>query len=594
MGFVKVALEFLASTDLFGAVDSAGLEEVARSLEAVRLSGGARLFKEGDEADCLYLVVSGRLRAYVSRDEKGEVAVGEAGRGEVVGEIALLTNTPRSATVRAIRDTELLRLSRAGFDNLVEKHPRTMMPLARRIVLRDQQALRGARRFEAPSTIAVVPLVGGIDAAAFAEKLGASLGVHGEVLLLDEDACHGKPASWLNEQESKGRFVVYAAGLGLTPWTQTCLRQADRVLLLVPGDRAPARGEDAGLGELLSGTHGRVELVLMHDERKTRYLGSGAWTALRPNDRRHHIVPSLPEDFARFARVLTGKATGLVLGGGGARGFAHIGVLRALEEEGIVPDMIGGTSMGSFISAQYALGMNWKEMRDFNERFWNVVKPFSDYTIPMLGLVRGLKYERVARELFGDGRIEDLWIDYFCVASSLTRAEIFVPNSGPLLRWVGASMAVPGIVPPLFDGGELFVDGGVLDNVPVDVMRQRCDGAVIAVDVTPRVDLATDPALGSPSPWDLLWAKLNPFGKKIETPSMLSILGRVSALSCVRMVETMKRDASLYLHPPIESYSMLDFKRIDPIIELGYAYAKPRVAEWKRLSAAPIPAGGKS
>ena len=139
MGSVKVALEFLASTDLFGEVDSAGLEEVARSLEAVRLSGGQRLFKEGDEADCLYLVVSGRLRAYVSRDG-GEAPVGEAGRGEVVGEIALLTHTPRSATVRAIRDTELLRLSRAGFDALVEKHPRTMMPLARRIVLRDRRA----------------------------------------------------------------------------------------------------------------------------------------------------------------------------------------------------------------------------------------------------------------------------------------------------------------------------------------------------------------------------------------------------------------------------------------------------------------------
>jgi predicted acylesterase/phospholipase RssA/CRP-like cAMP-binding protein len=587
---MKVSREFLASTELFGAVEASALDEVVRELEAVRLAGGDVLFKEGDEADYLYLVVTGRLRASLTREGNSERAVGEAARGEVVGEIALLTDSPRSATVRAIRDTELLRLSRAGFDSLVEKHPRTMMPLLRRIVLRDKEALRGKTRFEAPSTIAVVPRTADVPVQAFADRLEAALRGAGATLRLEEEGGRGLSAAWFNEQEAKHEFLLYVAGAAASAWTDMCLRQADRVLLVVPGDRAPAAAEVARLGAMLARTHGRIELVLVHAVKSRQYLGAGRWTSLRSADRRHHVVLDLPEDFSRLVRILTGTAIGLVLGGGGARGFAHIGVLRALEEEGVVPDMIGGTSMGSFISAQYALGLGWREMREFNARFWNQVKPYSDYTIPMLALVRGLRYERVARELFGDTRIEDLWIDYFCVVSSLTRAEIMVPSAGPLLRWIGASMAVPGIVPPLFDKGELFVDGGVLDNVPVDVMRGRCDGPVIAVDVTPRVDLATDPDRSTPpSPWDMLWNKLNASAVPIEAPSMLSILGRVTALSCVRMVETMKRDASLYLHPPIEKYGMLDFKRIDPIIEIGYNYAKPRVAEWKR-GRPPVPA----
>ncbi|MBI5247432.1 MAG: patatin-like phospholipase family protein [Elusimicrobia bacterium] len=579
---MKVPLEFLASTELFRAVDASALTEVIRELEAVRLAGGDVLFREGDEADYLYLVVTGRLRASISREGKSPRTVGEAGRGEVVGEIALLTNTPRSATVRAIRDAELLRLSRAGFDSLVEKHPRTMMPLLRRIVLRDQEALRGKRRFEVPKTIAVVPATTDVSAGAFADRLEKALNKSGPTLRLDEETGKGRTSTWFNEEEAKNDFLLYVAGTGPSAWTDMCLRQADIVLLVVPGDRAPDANEALRVRELSKRTHGRVEVVLVHGTKSLRYPGSGLWTGLRPADRRHHVVLELAGDFERLVRILTGKALGLVLGGGGARGFAHIGVLRALEEEGVVPDMIGGTSMGSFISAQYALGLGWQEMRDFNARFWNEVKPYSDYTSPMLALVRGRRYESVARELFGDTRIEDLWIDYFCVASSLTRAEIHVPSEGSLLRWVGASMSVPGILPPLFDGGELYVDGGVLDNVPVDVMRGRCDGPVIAVDVTPRVDLATDPACTErPSPWDLLWSRVNPYAAKIDSPSMFSILGRTTALSCVRMVETMKRDASLYLHPPIEKYGMLDFKRIDPIMDIGYQYAKSRIAEWK-------------
>src|SRR5205085_1247357 len=158
------------------------------------------------------------------------------------------------------------------------------------------------------------------------------------------------------------------------------------------------------------------------------------------------------------------------------RGFAHIGVLRALDEAGIPVDAIGGTSMGAFVGAQRAWGMDWRAMRDFNARCWNELKPLNDYTLPMVSLLAGTSFLREMKRFFGDARIEDLPLDYFCVSSNLTRGEAVTHARGRLWFWMCASMCIPGVAPPLVDEGSLYVDGGVLDNVPLDAMRARHQG----------------------------------------------------------------------------------------------------------------------
>ncbi len=589
--------DFLASTELFGGLGAADLDDVERELSVVRRSGGELLFREGEPADCLYVVRSGRLRALMKQEDGSERVVGEIGRGEVVGELALLTGGSRSASVLAVRDSELLRFSEAGFERLLKAQPQAAMSLAKKIVARSQQAMRASGKRRVPATIAIVPASKDLELPHFVADLEAALEAHGTTLRLDsasmEAALGGGTAAttwaqagrsriveWLNEQETTHRFVVYVADPGASVWTDYALRQADHVIVVGAAERPP----EPGVTDLAK-AHGFKELVLVHSERRLDFTGTSRWLAAFAVSRHHHILRGAKADIQRVVRFITGRAVALVLGGGGARGFAHIGVVRALEEAGIPIDIVGGTSMGSFIGAQVALGLDSKMMRESSDRFWNKNKPFNDYTIPWISIVRNKRYLKAARELFGDVNIEDLWLNYFAVASDLTRATISAPREGSLLKWVGASMAIPGIVAPVFERGDLFVDGGVLDNVPIDVMLGRCEGVVIAVDVSPREDLAVDPELtGSPRGWKILWSRFSPWAdKRIKIPTLFDILSRVTSLSSVQTMETVKKSVDLYMHPPTEGYGILEFDGIDEIIELGYRHAQDNMAQLRSL-----------
>ena len=194
-----------------------------------------------------------------------------------------------------------------------------------------------------------------------------------------------------------------------------------------------------------------------------------------------------------------------MLGGGGARGFAHLGALRAFQEARIPIDIVGGTSMGAIVGAQYAMGYTLDHMIELNRRCFVHTNPISDYTIPLVSLIAGDRMSRTLKKMFGDARIEDQWLPYFCVATNLSRATIAVHQQGSLAFAVGTSIAVPGLAPPLIQNGDFLVDGGLLENVPVGVMRRVSQGRVFTVDVSKRVEFTTTrKPYGSLSGWRVL------------------------------------------------------------------------------------------
>jgi len=206
----------------------------------------------------------------------------------------------------------------------------------------------------------------------------------------------------------------------------------------------------------------------------------------------HHLRDGHPEDMARLARMVTGTGYGLVLGGGGPRGFAHLGVLRALEEAGVPIDVVGGTSIGALMGAISALGM------DDAERVARAVTAFTrsgrlvSPTLPLVALSSGRRVDRLLAEHLGPAMIEDLPQRFFCVSANLTTAEEVIHERGPLWPAVRASLSLPGIFPPVYADGHLLIDGGALDNVPVEVMRARVgNGCVIAVDLSPEMEPMT-------------------------------------------------------------------------------------------------------
>jgi predicted acylesterase/phospholipase RssA len=319
-------------------------------------------------------------------------------------------------------------------------------------------------------------------------------------------------------------------------------------------------------------------------------VGTESWLAERAVESCIHVRRSREADIARLGRILTGRAIAVVLSGGGAKGFAHLGVLRALGERGIPVDMIGGTSMGSVIAAGYAMSIQPRELTALSKRLFATHKPFREYTLPLVSLFRGRRLDRMLREQTGETRIEDLWIGYFCVSTDLTAAEPHIHTSGCLFTAVRSSIAIPGILPPVVEGDRLLVDGGVVNNLPADAMRQLCRGKLIAVDVAPKRDVELGPGFSEyPSPWQVLWNRLWPFGGRRRIQAIPQIMARTTMLSSIHRVNAVKTGADYYLRPPVEQFGMLEFDAIDRIVESGYRYALESTEGWGSLGTGPTP-----
>jgi predicted acylesterase/phospholipase RssA/CRP-like cAMP-binding protein len=572
----------LTASTLFRGISQTELLAIAGEVEVVRADAGSTIMRQDEPGDCLFVVTAGRLRA-LRRDTNGENrAVGEIGRGETVGEMAVLTGEPRSATVVAVRDSDLLRLSKTSFDRLAERHSQTALQMARLIARRLQEAIQTRRRAAIPATIAIVGTRGSHGRSEFARRLTKALITFGTAFHADSDKLPGKSAmhQWINTLESEHTFVVYECDAQRTPWSDRCVRQADRILIVGEADGDPAPTDV----ELESIRHdgARAELVLLHGVDSPR--DTARWLASRKVASHHHVRFDNDGDIQRIARILTGRTVGLVLSGGGARGFSQIGIIRAMQERNIPIDAIGGTSIGSVIGGLFALGRTPEQVADLCRRTFVDMKmlvPQSDYTLPLVSIMSGRRSVDGIKFLFGDTHIEDLWLRYFCVSNNLTRAEVVVHERGPMARWVRASCSVPGVTPPMFDNGDLLVDGGVLNNLPADVMRSACDGVVAAIDVCERVDLRTDaPYVEELSGWKLLLKRLIPGQTRHRIPGFVSILSRTAMLASAYNQEVVKRNVDLYVHPPVDRFSGFAWRDIDAIVDIGYRHGGAAIDQW--------------
>jgi predicted acylesterase/phospholipase RssA len=276
------------------------------------------------------------------------------------------------------------------------------------------------------------------------------------------------------------------------------------------------------------------------------------------------------------------KTFALALGGGGARGLAHLGVIRALEEAGVPIDVVGGTSMGAVMGALLALGMDDAErvqrVTSMARNGRRLLRP----TLPLVALSSGRNVDRMLAEHLGSAPIEDLPLRFFCVSANLNRAEHVIHDRGPLWPAVRASLALPGIYPPVYAAGELLIDGGALDSLPVGVMRERMgSGPIVAVDVSPEVEpLTAAPFETTLSGWRVLAHRLHPFAPPRPLPTVVDILSRSTGLSQVRHRRS-ALDADhidLLLRPPVAGISTLDFRGGIALIEVAYRHAAQALA----------------
>ncbi|MGH7873218.1 MAG: cyclic nucleotide-binding and patatin-like phospholipase domain-containing protein [Candidatus Binatia bacterium] len=575
----------LSSASFFQNLDSTALNDLLPELDWINLAGGETLFRTGDLGDAMYVVIAGRLRILTTRYNGTEEIIREIAPGESVGELALLTGNPRSATVRAIRDTVLARFSRDAFDKVVQRHPQTFSRLTAQIAGRQSRGSDDRESRRNIRTLAILPVDCRTATQAFIRNLipvlrpmGPTVHLRSESYRVEDDQI----TSQLSEMETDHRFLIYEADAEVSAWTKRCMRQADLILVVASADSAP---DNARLQLLKNYCASResiaaIELVLLHPGKFDSSVQVDRWRQTIHPHRHHHVVLEGPRDLEKLARRLTGAAVGLALSGGGARGFAHIGVIRALQETRIPIDVIGGTSMGAVIAAQYALGWDWQTMARVNCDEWPRCEPQKNYTLPLIALNSGRRMDQMLQRIFGVAAIQNLRSDFFCVATNLTRAKAHIYQEGLLWKAVRASISMPGIGPPAIENGEIFVDGGLVNNLPVDVMKKLCPGVILAVDVSEQLEFKSMLKESySVSGWRVLWQSLNPFSQRPDIPNILNILYRTTSVGSIRLLETARAEADFCFSPPVQQFNVFDWDKADKIIDIGYNYTLQEIAK---------------
>ncbi len=578
--------EFLRNVPVFAELPREMLERVASLAAEVTLRRGEWLFREGEPADAVFLVRVGQLEVVRGGVETEAAdtyeAINTLTRGAVLGELALLSSSTRSASVRALRDTALLRIDKPDFDALLNAEPELALSLTRVLSsqLQASRAIPVARRAR-PVTIALRAAGPGAPLLDIADELSRSLCAWGKVAVLhprpddESSVAVGSPADaaarygpLVESCELEHDQVIMVCGASAVPtdWDEFCISHADRVLVVVSGpvdaDANDGSGGDDAWATGLRGadlvgfgiTEGAGEL-----QRWTELLHPASIHVLRTG-------PRMRGDVQRMSRCLAGRALGVVLSGGGARAFAHLGALEVLTGAGMPVDRVAGVSMGAFIGAQLAMGRDVAEIDACCYEEWVRRNPINDYTIPRAGLIRGHKARAMLERVFGEARTEELPRSFYCASVNLRRSRLVINREGPLVESVGASMSLPLIAPPVRVDDALLIDGSLLDNLPLEPMAASGEGPVLAMDIKG----------GSDRPAPSAGAARGPATRRL--PSLPETLARIALLSSANTDEAAQRYADMTISTRVSGVGLLEFHQIDEARETGRRAATEALA----------------
>ncbi|KAF3348117.1 hypothetical protein VdG1_04920 [Verticillium dahliae VDG1] len=579
------------------------------ALDWDQVSAGQVIFHNGDESEAIYIVLNGRLRLVEDREGGGMTARAEFGQGDSVAGLSALGKGSSALNLR---------------------------------------------------TVAVLPVTAGVPVVEFGHRLLNALVQVGPVngaISLNQSAIlnhlgkHAfnkmgklKLSQYLADLEEKYGLVVYVADTNVnSPWTQTCIAQADSILLVGLGEGSPEIGEYERFMLGMKSTARKI-LVLLHAERYSSPGLTRSWLRNRMwiNGGHYHLqmafrtnmMPSHPPskrsnttlkervqilqaeiqkytsrkvrhtpyyspdapfkgDFHRLARRLCGKSVGLVLGGGGARGITQIGIIQAMEEAGIPIDVVGGTSMGSFVGALYARHADIVPIfglaKKFSGRMASMWRFALDLTYPTSSYTTGHEFNRGIFKTFGKAQIEDFWLEFYCNTTNISKSRAEYHTSGYAWRYIRASMSLAGLLPPLSDEGSMLLDGGYIDNLTVSHMKRLGVDTIFAVDVG-SLDDDTPQSYGDSLSG--VWAffnRWNPFSTTPNPPTLAEIQARLAYVSSVDALERAKAmPGCLYMRPPIDDYGTLDFGKFDEIYQVGYKYGQEFLQKMKDDGVLPL------
>ncbi len=546
------------------------------------LVAGETLFVAGDKADRIYFVASGALGAFKPNATGAPEFVAHIRSGEPTGEMALFLggidldgdgasdDMPHSSSVYALRDSEIVAISRKGWERMCETEPALLQGMTRLILKRlGRQGARHART--APRVFTLLATSPTIDLAYRARLLREHLKLLGrKAVIVDELKGEGQSAGFFDALERDNDVVILTAAIGDTGWYHRTMRQADRIWVLARSDARPSTPllpEDASPARALK----LVDVVLLHPGAERPAAKPSDWIEAAGANRLFHWYGDDSDDCVRLARVMACRSLGLVFSGGGARAYAHIGVLKAIREAGLPIDFVGGSSMGAVIAA--CVAMRWDEAeidRRIRKAFVDS-NPLGDYNLPVVGMVAGRRVSKRLEEHFGEIDIADMRIPFFATSTDLSVGATRVHRAGKLREVLRATISLPGILPPVVDGTSVLVDGAVLNNFPAETMRDWHHGFVIGSDVTRHLGIRAEEFINPPG--FFRWIASQGFGK---TPPIATLLMRAATIRTNPQASHPLTD--LIVLPELGDMQLRDWEEYDPTVLSGYQAAKKALA----------------
>lgn len=540
----------------------------------VDLPGGERLASAGEQLQGVYRLDAGRLATVDAIDAGGSRILEVHRPGALIGAAQTLTGGSLPSTITALRDSRLSLVHSERLRDRLRGEPMLLAELARLSLRPMRREPADARR---ASMLGFVAVCDSVAMRSLVEALAIEIRRLGSTACVVSAGAESHSADDLSRLEDAHDFVLMAAERHELAFTEFCGRQIDR-LVLVGGAHSPLPEGPFQFAAVAIQRNRLLDIVLVQPAGTDMPAGSARWMTAAPASRLFHVRQGSREDLARLARVFTGRSVGLVLSGGGARAYAHVGVIRALTELGVPVDFVAGTSMGGVIAAGLAMGWSIDELEKRISQAFVSSSPLKDIAFPLLAMSRGREVERRLAAHFGEVDIADLWRAFACASTDLTTGEMRAHRSGRLRDALRATISLPGVLPPVVAEGHVLVDGALVRNLPADLVRDQHDGISIGVDVARAAGLMPDELMLRPP--GLRWLTSGAWKKG---PPIVSVLIRSATMPTAHAAAGTRQALDLVIEPELQNVQLRDWKAYGPAVSAGYRAAMAQAAPITRL-----------
>lgn len=581
----KNLTESLKNTRVFSSLNEETLVQILPKFTTVELKQHDILFYQGEPSDSVYLLLHGRLLATLTTAFGDIKKIGYIEPGEMVGELGAIVNEPRSLTIKVLKEATLLKIFAKDFIEVCHTYPTVLFAVINPIIMRSNRLLQLISAEKMNRNVVIVPANKSISIDTFvnsikfyAEKL-INL-----IMITDDDV---KKTENINEtiqakikNKKTNTKIVYLLSTHDTPLAKVAFKRAN--LIYIVGKSDVAAHIDHSIFDKIENhqlqLYADPSFILLHEANQAVPQNTREWLLQTRFGLHHHVRENNAKDYHRLLRFIRGKAVGLVLSGGGTRGFAHVGVIKAIRELKIPIDIIGGSSAGAVVAACYAMQTSYQSTY---QTFSTLVKnskgsiSWRSLTWPLISLFNSKKFTEAQKQAFSEIEIENLWIPYFCVSSNLTKNSEEIHTRGLVWERTRASTSIPGLIPPMVINGELHVDGGLLNNLPVDIMRDYVGkkGKIIAVELTSfmhyRKKYSFPPILTFK---DILFNKLGIKKLNFKLPRFVDIFLRSLLLGSAAKTRQNSLSANIFIDLNLSQFHLLNVnsKQAEHMINIGY------------------------